>query len=117
MPEHEVSEIKHYYASHCKKCNEPLVQDETAKTTGDIFRWQIFDVEPIKPKIVEHQAHTTVCECGCKTKAQIPDEVLASNFGEHVIALMAYLTAVLKVPRRGVQEFCVTFLNLPIIVD
>lgn len=114
VPEHEVSEIKHYYASHCKKCNEPLVQDESAKTTGDIFRWQIFDIEPIKPKIIEHQAHTTICECGCKTKAQIPDEVLASNFGEHVTALIAYLTAVLKVPRRGVQEFCVTFLNLPI---
>jgi transposase len=114
VPEHEVSEIKHYYASHCKKCNKPFVQDENANTTGDIFRWQIFDIEPIKPKIIEHQAHTTVCECGCKTKAQIPDEVLASNFGEHVIALIAYLTAVLKVPRRGVQEFCVTFLNLPI---
>ena len=114
VSEHDVSEFKHYYAVHCKNCNKPLVQDETANTTGNIFRWQIFDIEPIKPKIIEHQAHTTECECGCKTKAQIPNEVLTSNFGEHLIALMAYLTAVLKVPRRGVQEFCVTFLNLQI---
>jgi hypothetical protein len=114
VAEHDVSEFKHYYASHCKNCNNPLVQNETADTTDDIFRWQVFDIEPIKPKVIEHQAHTTKCECGCETKAQISDDVLASNFGEHVIALIAYLTAVLKVPRRGVQEFCITFLNLPI---
>jgi transposase len=110
----QVDEIKHYYASNCKKCNKPLIPDATANTTGDILRWQVVDIEPIKPKIIEHQAHTTVCECGCKTKAQIPNEVLTSNYGEHLIALIAYLTAVLKVPRRGVQEFCVTFLNLSI---
>jgi len=114
VPEDEVNEFKHYYASHCKNCNKELPQDDTANTTDDISRWQVFDIEPIKPKVTEHQAHTTVCSCGCKTKAQIPDEVLASNFGEHVIALIAYLTAVLKVPRRGIQEFFVTFLNLQI---
>ncbi len=110
----EVDEIKHYYPSHCKNCNKLLIPDATAQTTDDIFRWQVFDIEPIKPKVIEHQAHTTVCECGCKTKAHIPAEVLRSNYGEHLIALIAYLTAVLKVPRRGVQEFCVTFLNLTI---
>jgi len=116
VPKDEVDEFKHYYASHCKTCNQELPQDETANTTADIFRWQVFDIEPIKPNVTEYQAHTTVCECGGKTKAQIPAAVLASNFGEHVIALIAYLTAVLKVPRRGVQEFCVSFLNLPICV-
>jgi transposase len=55
-----------------------------------------------------------VCECGCQTKARIPAAVLASNYGEQLIALIAYLTAVLKVPRRGVQEFCLTFLKLSI---
>jgi len=112
--EDEVNEFKHYYASHCKNCNKELAQDETANTTDDIFRWQIFDIEPIKPYITEHQAHTTECECGCKTKAVIPDQVLVSNFGESLMGLISYLTAVLRVSRRGIREFSLTFLNLPI---
>jgi transposase len=64
--------------------------------------------------VTEHQAHTTVCECGCKTKAKIPDEVLSSNFGENLMGLISYLTAVLRVSRRGIKEFCLTFLNLQI---
>jgi len=110
----EVDEFKHYYASHCKNCNKELPQDGTANTTDDIFRWQIFDIEPIKPHVTEHQAHTTTCECGCKTKAAIPDEVLVSNFGERLMGLISYLTAVLRVSRRGVKEFSLTFLNLPL---
>lgn len=116
VPEKDVTEFKHYYASHCKNCNKELPPDNTANTTGDIFRWQIFDIEPIKPRVTEHQAHTTACDCGCKTKAVIPDEVLLSNFGEHLMGLISYLTAVLRVSRRGAKEFCVTFLNLQICV-
>lgn len=112
--EDEVTEFKHYYASHCKNCHKELPQDDTANTTGDIFRWQMFDIEPIKPKVIEHQAHTTQCECGGKTKAVIPDEVLRSNFGEHLMGLISYLTAVLRASRRGVKEFCLTFLNVSI---
>jgi hypothetical protein len=110
----DVNEFKHHYASHCKNCNKELPQDETAITTDDIFKWQIFDIEPIKPYITEHQAHTTKCDCGCQTKAVIPGEVLVSNFGENLMGLISYLTAVLRVSRRGIKEFSLTFLNLPI---
>jgi hypothetical protein len=114
VAEDDVNEFKHHYASHCKNCNKELPQDETAITTDDIFKWQIFDIEPIKPYITEHQAHTTKCDCGCQTKAVIPGEVLVSNFGENLMGLISYLTAVLRVSRRGIKEFSLTFLNLPI---
>lgn len=110
----QVDDIIHYYPSHCGNCNKNLPQDETANTTDEVFRWQIFDIEPIKPVVVEHQAHTTICECGCQTKATIPDEVLKSNYGEYLMALIAYMTAVLHVSRRSIQEFCLTFVNLKI---
>jgi len=112
--EDEVNEFKHYYASQCKNCNKELPQNENANTTGDIFRWQLFDIEPIKPYVTEHQAHTTICECGCETKGALPAEVLVSNFGENLMGLISYLTAVLRVSRRSVKEFCLTFLNLAI---
>lgn len=114
VSEDEVNEFVAYYASHCKNCQKELHQDETANTTGEIFRWQIFDIEPIKPKVVEHQAYTTICDCGAKTKAKISDGVLASNFGENLMGLISYLTSVLRVSRRGIKEFCLTFLNLQI---
>jgi hypothetical protein len=114
VDESEVDEFEHYYAWQCKNCNKELPQDESANTTSDVFRWQIFDIEPIKPHVTEHQAHTTICSCGCQTKGQIPDEILSSNFGENLMALISYLTAVMRVSRRGVREFCLTFLNLSI---
>lgn len=114
VAEDEVDEFKHHYASHCKNCHKALPQDERAHTTGDVFRWQLFDIEPIKPHVTEHQAHTTQCDCGCETKAVIPAVILVSNFGENLMGLISYLTAVLHVSRRGVKEFCLTFLNLPI---
>jgi len=109
-----VNEFRHYYASHCKNCNKQLPQDKSANTTGEVFRWQIFDIEPIKPHVTEHQAHTTRCDCGCQTKAVIPAAILVSNFGENLMGLLSYLTAVLRVSRRGIKEFCLTFLNLSI---
>jgi transposase len=112
--EDDVNEFRHYYATRCKNCKKELPQEKSANTTGDVFRWQIFDIELIKPHITEHRAYTTICECGCKTKAVIPDEVLVSNFGEKLMGLISYLTAVLRVSRRGIQEFCLTFLNMPI---
>lgn len=61
-----------------------------------MFKWQIFDIEQIKPKVIKYQVHMTEFECGCINKAQIPNEVLTSNFCKYLIALIAYLTAVLK---------------------
>jgi len=110
----KVDEFKHHYASHCKYCHKELPQDDSANTTGEVFRWQIFDIEPIKPHVTEHQAHTTRCDCGCETKAVIPAAILVSNFGENLMGLISYLTAVLRISRRGVKEFCLTFLNLSI---
>ncbi len=114
IPTENVNDVVHYYARQCKNCYKALTQDETANTTGDLFRWQIFDIKPIEPDVTEYQAHTTICECGCQTKAEIPPEILTSAFGEHLMSLIAYMTAVLHVSRRGMQEFSLTFLNLKI---
>jgi len=41
----------------------------------------------------------------------IPVEVLKSNFGPRLASIIAYMTAVLHVSRRGTREFCEILLN------
>ena len=114
IPVEEVNNLIHYYPEQCGRCGKDFPQGETANEVGEPFRWQVADIEPIKPIITEHQAHTILCECGCQTSASLPSEVVKSNFGPRFSAIIAYLTAVLHVSRRGTQEFCETLLNINI---
>ncbi len=114
IPVEDVDEIIPYYPDRCEGCGKQLPQDETAVTTGEPFRWQVTEIEPIKAAVTEHQAHTTLCECGCHTAAALPPEIVKSNFGSRLTAIIAYLAAVLHVSRRGTCEFFITFLNIQI---
>jgi len=114
IPVEEVDNLVHYYPEECNNCGKALPQDKTANEVGEPFRWQVAEIEPIKPIITEHQAHTTLCECGCQTSASLPAEALKSNFGPRLASIIAYLAAVLHVSRRGTHEFCETLLNINI---
>ena len=114
IPVEEVDNLVHYYPEKCNNCGKALPQDESANEVGESFRWQVAEIEPINPIITEHQAHTTLCECGCQTSAALPEEILKSNFGPRLASIIAYLAAVLHVSRRGTREFCETLLNINI---
>ena len=114
LPVEEVDELIHYYPGECENCGKALPQDGKATEGGEPFRWQVAEIEPIKPHIMEHQAHSSLCECGCETSASLPAEVLKSNFGPRLASIIAYLAAVLHVSRRGTREFCETLLNVNI---
>lgn len=114
IPVEEADDVLHYYPEKCENCGKALPQDKTANEVGKPFRWQVAEIEPIKPIITEHQGHTTLCECGCQTSASLPAEVLTSNFGPRLTSIIAYLAAVLHVSRRGTREFCETLLNINI---
>ena len=114
IPVEEVDNLVHYYPEKCNNCGKALPQDESANEVGESFRWQVAEIEPINPIITEHQAHTTLCECGCQTSAALPEEILKSNFGPRLASIIAYLAAVLHVSRRGTREFCETLLNVNI---
>ena len=114
IPVEDVNEVIPYYPDKCERCGKELPQDETANVIGDPFRWQVTEIEPIKATITEHQAYTTLCECGCQASAKLPPEIVKSNFGPRFAAIIAYLTAVLHASRRGTCEFCITFLGIQI---
>jgi len=114
IPVEEVDNFIHYYPDACENCGKVLSQDENANEVGEPFRWQVAEIEPIKPIITEHQGHTSLCNCGCETSATLPAEVIKSNFGPRLASIIAYLAVVLHVSRRGTREFCETLLNVNI---
>lgn len=116
IPVEDVDDVIHYYPEKCKICSESLPRDGTGKEVGEPFRWQITEIPPIYPIIIEHQFHTLKCECGCCTKANIPSDITESNFGPRVMSIIAYMTAVLHVPRRPLQEYFETLFNVKISV-
>jgi hypothetical protein len=110
-PVEEVDNLIHWYPEQCDNCGKALPQEGSANEAGEPFRWQVSEIEPIKPFITEHQAHSSVCDCGWETSATLPPEVLKSNFGPRLASIIAYLAAVLHVSRRGTREFCETLLG------
>lgn len=114
IPVEEVNELIHYYPDKCKDCGKALPQGKTAHVFGKPLRWQVSEIEPVRPVITEHQCHTVLCICGCATTASLPPGVAESNFGPRLTSIIAYLTAVLHVSRRGTREFCETLLNVGI---
>ena len=81
IPVEEVNDLIHYYPDKCRNCGKALPQDKTAHVFGEPLRWQVSEIEPIRPIITEHQCHTVLCKCGCATTASLPPEVAKSNFG------------------------------------
>jgi len=114
VPIEEVTTIIPVYPEKCQKCVEQIIIDDSTKIIGEPTRWQTVEIEPIKPKITEYQCFTVECKCGCLNKGSLSPEIMKSNFEPRLTAILAYMTAVLHVPRRGLKEFCATFLNIKI---
>jgi transposase len=72
----------------CENCgsNLELVPSEF------VSRRQIFDMQPIKPEIVEHQIFKTICSCGFCNVSQFPIEAASTiSYGTNIQATIAYL--------------------------
>lgn len=111
IPVEEVDDVIRLYPKTCDKCKKALRGRETV---GEPFRWQITEIAIIKPSVTEYQCHTLECNCGCQTTASLPDEVAQSSFGPRLTAIIAYMSAVMHVSRRGAKEFCETLLGMNI---
>lgn len=114
IPVDKVDKIIPHYPDKCDDCGKKLPQSKKGNVVGDPIRKQVTEIPPIKPTITEHQYNTVECTCGCQTTATVSPEISKSSFGPRLTAIIAYLTAVLHVSRRGNREFCETLLNVPI---
>jgi transposase len=118
QPLERVDETVAVLPSDCRHCGEPLPQQiEEAETQGEVHRYQVTELPPLRAHITEYQCHRVACpRCGEATRAELPGEVRVSAFGPRLAGLIAYLTVGLRIPRRGVEQLLATALGIEISV-
>ena len=72
----------------CRGCGDELTG---APEVGREHR-QVFDLPPIRPRVIEHQLIKRRCGCGTATSALAPDGVTAPvQYGPRITAIIVYL--------------------------
>jgi len=104
LPPEQVDEAIECFALECRDCRHFEQCRAQAVRQPPVSRWQVTEIPPLKPTVTEYQLYTLCGECGKAHPATLPVEVGRSNFGPRLTAMIAYFTAVLKQPRRVVQD-------------
>jgi len=106
VPPDQVREVRPVLPVECHGCVHSLPRHpEEIQTVGTVQRHQVTELPPIQPYIIEYQCPKVVCPaCGEGTRAPLPEEA-QGDFGPQLMALIAYLTVVCRMPRRVVEAF------------
>ena len=93
----EVDKVVDFFPPSCENCNAQLPETADPNAT----RYQAAELPPIKPVTTEFRVHAVTCPgCGYRTCAA-HDQVPLSQFGPRLSAIVALLTGVYHVSRRG----------------
>ena len=113
LPPQEMDEIHDLYPEHCEHCLKPFSQSLLIPGSQPM-RHQVFDLPEIVPIKKEYRCHSSPCQCGHTTTAELPGHVAQSNFGPRTHAAIAYLASVHRVTRRGIAEIMQTLFGIGI---
>jgi len=115
VPVERVNAVVDLFPDACGHCQHRLVADG-GEWPGEPRRHQITELPFLEAHITEYRCHQLICpECGRPTQARLPEEV-ASQFGAHLTALMAYLTVICRLPRRVVWRLLEDVLQISLSV-
>ena len=109
VPEEQVRHIVDVHPEHCPHCGSSKLVPEGSEP----LRHQVTDIPIIEPFTDEWRQHLDSCvDCGKTTRAALPPGVPRSNFGPGLTALVALLTGVYRVGKRGVQQLLLDVFNV-----
>jgi transposase len=111
LPVEEMDKVLDHYPPACDNCAAAL-DPQSCQETSPPVRHQRFELPKIKPIMTEHRCHELGCNCGHKTRAELPHEIAQSLFEPRVHAAVAYLSSVHKIGRRGIVEIMNTLFGL-----
>ena len=114
VPLERVDQVIPVLPADCSHCGQVLPQQiEPGATLDNIHRHQVTELPPMRAHITEYQCHKVVCpHCSKSTRAELPADVQGSAFGPLLAGLIAYLTVVMRIPRRGVEQLLSTALGI-----
>lgn len=103
LPTWAVDEIVEHWPEHCR-CGRVFSGGEGI-AVGEPARHQVEELPPINVRVREHRAQRVRCpECGRRTRAVLPGEVVHSSFGPRLEAAVATLSVRNRVSRDDAVE-------------
>lgn len=111
LPPEQVDEFRVYKPESCRHCGEALQGDDPQPR-----RWQVTDIPPIRPVVIEHQVHTLSCRCGKTTTATLPPTIACSQFGPRITAFIGMLIGQERLSKRQVKRVMKTLFGVTISV-
>jgi len=112
IPIEEVSEVIPVFPDACDNCGAALTPDPD-RSNGKYWRHQVIDIHEPKQDVSEYQLHCIRCTCGAENWGKLP-QTARSGFGPRLTALLAHLTGLHRVTRRGCQEIAKTIFGIDI---
>jgi transposase len=95
----EPDEVVAVRPERCSCCGKRLHGEDPAPR-----RHQVVDLPPVKPYVTEYQLAELGCECGARTRAELPAGVPAGALGPRLTAMVAICTGKFRMSKRSVQE-------------
>lgn len=104
----------HYVPAICEVCHDDLPYAPGADDPES--RWhQVVELPALPVQVTEYQAHGRICpNCGHLTWAMLPNDIRDHVCGPRLTATIAFLSGVLHVGKRGIEEFVETVLQTPL---
>lgn len=98
LPIEQVDEVVAHKPTACGQCGSALSGEDPQP-----YRYQVTELPPIVPLLIEHQVHTLMCgSCGHGNRGELPPEVAVSQFGPYLVAMVALLMGVYRLSKRQV---------------
>ncbi|MHB1793837.1 MAG: IS66 family transposase [Acidobacteriaceae bacterium] len=115
VPPDQVQQVVPVLPLCCKGCGQSLPQRrDEIQEAGRPCCHQVTELPPIQPYVIEYQCHQVSCpHCGETTQAPLPAQV-QGQFAPQLMALIAYLTVVCRMPRRVLESFLEEALNISV---
>lgn len=99
LPPEKVNKFVDVFPAECENCWHPLPQVPDPSP----IRHQQTEVPPVDPFTTEWRRHAVTCpDCNYRTRAAYDENVIpASPFGPRLMAIMALITGIYHLSRRG----------------
>jgi transposase len=110
IPVEDVDHVIPVFPESCERCGAELSTDSD-HPTGKYWRHQVIDIPEPKPVVTEYQFRCVRCSCGAENWPKMP-QTARSGFGPRLTALLAHLTGLHRVTRRGCQEIAKTIFHI-----
>ena len=101
-PEEMCQEVIHHYPEQCSGCGAKI--NEVGNLPA--YRYQIVEVPPVQPIIIEHQFHPVRCTC-CgqeNVSAEMPGIISLGGYGARVTAYVGLLSSQYRQSYRQIQQ-------------